>query len=295
MDYSRIYRAFIADRRRIEPTLEGYTEKHHILPRALGGGDDAENLIRLTAGDHFFAHLLLAKIHGGKMWSPVAFMVGGDRNNWKPVQSRRTYDWVKAGLARSKMGEGAYQFDKETYNVVHRDGRRWAGLQSDMPANLGISRSLANMLVKGRLMSAKGWSISGREHLADRSGANHPSYCPDVFDYRHVDGRQFRGTSYELAMAFGLSIEKTANVRSGRQRVHNGWYRDDAPPHGVGRGAKLPGTYTGSRVRLVHDDGRVFEGTRREAVEKLGIKSVGNVSMVVSGRRSHVHGWRLAA
>lgn len=71
MDYQRIYAAFIADRRAAEDTsrlLDTYTESHHISPRALGGDDSPANLIRLTPEDHFFAHLLLAKIHGGKMW-----------------------------------------------------------------------------------------------------------------------------------------------------------------------------------------------------------------------------------
>lgn len=32
MDYHRIYSDFIKDRRAKEPTLEGYVERHHILP-----------------------------------------------------------------------------------------------------------------------------------------------------------------------------------------------------------------------------------------------------------------------
>lgn len=30
-----------------------YTEKHHILPKSLGGDDSAENLTNLTAREHF--------------------------------------------------------------------------------------------------------------------------------------------------------------------------------------------------------------------------------------------------
>lgn len=77
MDYPRIYAAFIEDRRRreVDTVLSNeYTEKHHITPRALGGTDSAENLIHLTPEDHFFAHLLLAKIHGGEMWQALMIM-----------------------------------------------------------------------------------------------------------------------------------------------------------------------------------------------------------------------------
>ena len=44
-------------------TVEGYTEKHHILPRCMGGNDTKENLARLTAREHFIAHRLLTKIY----------------------------------------------------------------------------------------------------------------------------------------------------------------------------------------------------------------------------------------
>lgn len=37
-----------------------YHEKHHILPRCLGGSNDPENLIDLYAYEHFLAHKLLA-------------------------------------------------------------------------------------------------------------------------------------------------------------------------------------------------------------------------------------------
>jgi hypothetical protein len=56
---------------------EGYVERHHILPKALGGTDDSSNLVALTAKEHFVAHVLLAKIHGGIMWQAVIVMKGG--------------------------------------------------------------------------------------------------------------------------------------------------------------------------------------------------------------------------
>lgn len=39
-----------------------YTEKHHIIPRSLGGDNSKENLVRLTAREHFVCHLLLIKM-----------------------------------------------------------------------------------------------------------------------------------------------------------------------------------------------------------------------------------------
>ena len=41
--------------------LTCYTEKHHIIPRCMGGTDDKGNLAILTAREHYIAHLLLTK------------------------------------------------------------------------------------------------------------------------------------------------------------------------------------------------------------------------------------------
>lgn len=38
-----------------------YTEKHHIIPRSMGGSDHSDNLILLTGREHFIAHVLLWK------------------------------------------------------------------------------------------------------------------------------------------------------------------------------------------------------------------------------------------
>jgi hypothetical protein len=46
--------------------LFGYKEKHHILPRCLGGKDIKKNLVELTAREHFIVHMLLCKFTKGR-------------------------------------------------------------------------------------------------------------------------------------------------------------------------------------------------------------------------------------
>ncbi|MCK9154745.1 MAG: HNH endonuclease [Paludibacteraceae bacterium] len=40
-----------------------YYEKHHVIPKCIGGSDNNENLVLLTAREHFLAHFLLTKIY----------------------------------------------------------------------------------------------------------------------------------------------------------------------------------------------------------------------------------------
>lgn len=46
-------------------TLVGYQESHHVLPRCMGGTDAKENLVDLTAEEHYVAHQLLVKMYPG--------------------------------------------------------------------------------------------------------------------------------------------------------------------------------------------------------------------------------------
>jgi hypothetical protein len=61
MNYQRIHDAII-DRAR-NRKLQGYRERHHVIPRCLGGTDDKSNLVELTAREHFIVHKLLVEIY----------------------------------------------------------------------------------------------------------------------------------------------------------------------------------------------------------------------------------------
>ena len=69
MNYQKIYDQLIEKRRRFPLTKNKkdpnyiYCEAHHIIPRCLNGSDDSNNIVNLTAREHFIAHYLLWKIH----------------------------------------------------------------------------------------------------------------------------------------------------------------------------------------------------------------------------------------
>lgn len=72
MDYKLHYNTIVnRGRNRV---LSGYKESHHVIPKCLGGSDEVDNLVDLTAREHYVAHILLAKIYGGKLWHAVNYM-----------------------------------------------------------------------------------------------------------------------------------------------------------------------------------------------------------------------------
>lgn len=64
MTYSAVYCALITKRLNNPITKKDcYCEKHHIIPKSEGGSNEPDNLVNLTAREHYIAHLLLDKIY----------------------------------------------------------------------------------------------------------------------------------------------------------------------------------------------------------------------------------------
>lgn len=62
--YTNIYYSIINSAKSQDRTKskENYFECHHIVPRCLGGNDSKDNLVLLTAREHFICHCLLVKM-----------------------------------------------------------------------------------------------------------------------------------------------------------------------------------------------------------------------------------------
>lgn len=113
MDYSKHYELLIERARNRE--LEGYQERHHIVPRCLGGSNEKENLVDLTPEEHYVAHQLLVKLnpgHHGLAHAAHMMTVSSkctSRNN-------KSYGWLRkkhSSAAKQRIGEKNGSFGKK--------------------------------------------------------------------------------------------------------------------------------------------------------------------------------------
>ena len=105
---SKIYFDFIEDRLSKEHLLTVF-ELHHVYPRSKGGGNDSSNIIKLSHSDHLFAHVLLAKIFGGKMCAALQLML--DDAKYSGRRSRLRYEWARreaAEISRERARGNTY-------------------------------------------------------------------------------------------------------------------------------------------------------------------------------------------
>lgn len=62
MNYKKIHNKLIETaKNRILPA-DTYIERHHIVPRCMGGQDTEDNLVKLTAKEHYLVHWMLVRI-----------------------------------------------------------------------------------------------------------------------------------------------------------------------------------------------------------------------------------------
>ena len=92
MNYSNHYSLLIEKAR--HRVLSTYTERHHIIPKCMGGSNDASNIVSLTPEEHFVAHQLLTRIYPGnhKLILAVRMMTMSKDG---VVRNNKLYSWLK--------------------------------------------------------------------------------------------------------------------------------------------------------------------------------------------------------
>lgn len=153
MNYKRIYDQLIERARNRVP--EGYVERHHIIPKCMGGADDNENLVALYPEEHFVAHVLLLKIypeHPGLI-SAVQQMTAGHEGK---RTRRKLYGWLKrrfaAYMRESQTGSGNSQYGTMwiTDGVSSRKIDRTNEIPEGWSKGRTVSRKTTPSPLKGR-------------------------------------------------------------------------------------------------------------------------------------------------
>jgi hypothetical protein len=244
LDYAAIYSRFITARMASPPV--GYSEAHHIVPKCMGGGDDPGNLIRLTPEDHFFAHLLLAKAHGGRLWYAVVRM-GASRKDGKRgrVRARFMYGAAKRHTAEATSARCSGQpGHKGSKNGMHDPGLiEWFNLDTgarevaskwDMWDRYGGCRAHWTSSATGARKTMMGWTPFP-DKIVVRSGKG------KTFKFINRDGRSFTGTQAAFVRHAGISTASASRVTRHADVTLCGWRMDgslDRMPGGTRSGLK---------------------------------------------------------
>jgi NUMOD3 motif len=113
--YTKWYSAITTNAKQRQ--LDTYTERHHILPESLGGPNTADNLVDLTAREHFVCHWLLTKIY------PTG------EEHWKMLNALRMMraENPRQQRYKTKITGRVYANLKEEYAKIQSEKNKGAG------------------------------------------------------------------------------------------------------------------------------------------------------------------------
>jgi hypothetical protein len=180
MDYARIYQCLV-ERARTR-ILEGYQEKHHVVPKCLGGKDDPDNLVSLTAREHYLAHLLLVKIHpkNRKLVFAAALMCSST-SRLKRSRNRQ-YEWLKIRKINALKGRECTAEHREKLSAAKK-GR---SLSDSAKQKLSIANKGKKLSAETRakMASSQKGRIISDEHRNKLSAASkgRPSFYGWITD-----------------------------------------------------------------------------------------------------------------
>jgi hypothetical protein len=202
MNYLKHYEKLISSKKLIGRKKGGteYFEKHHIIPKWLGGNNSKDNLVLLTAREHFVAHWLL----------------------WKHYKTR------PSALAFHKMTKSKNKSQERNFNSKQFEIARKAFSESQT----GCLNHMWNKPSPNRGKPSKLKGISRPDHSKLMEGENNPSKRNDsrAAISRALSGKKKSDSRIEIMRINTLNAPKKTCEFCGKHidiRNYSRWHGDN--------------------------------------------------------------------
>ena len=145
--YTCIYNSLILVAKTRAKRDDTYYERHHIIPKSLGGGNEPENLVYLTGREHLICHLLLIRMtqgeHKAKMINAAWSMANLNNSNQQ----------------RQPLTARQYAVLREQFSQIHSNR-----MKNNNPMHNPIVRKIYDDSIKRR---GKTSGMTGKRHSED--------------------------------------------------------------------------------------------------------------------------------
>lgn len=222
-----------------------YTERHHILPRCLGGSNNIENIVRLTAREHYICHHLLyhaakgnAKHKMGGAWYAMCWDTRGTKKDYRFIPS---HGYENARLNASKLisisnkgkrkGKLSPHYNWTIYNFYNFETKEvFTGTKYEMNEEFDyICGEEINRLTKNWKHSSKNWICFDGVNIPNRrtyTGEDNNYARLEEYNFYHKDYGNYIGNKYKLQENYpdcNFSHQGLCDLIKSRQKSHRGW------------------------------------------------------------------------
>lgn len=237
MQYGKIYESLMSrafGRKKLKREVAGYVyyEKHHILPRCLGGVDTKDNLVLLTAEEHWLAHLLLVKMHPDNqklIFACQAMSMAGGNNS---RTTNKLFGWIRRAYcdatSRRQKGQVVPQDRRDKISAAlkgqptpHQQG------DSNVSKRPEVAKKISNA-AKGRILgprsaeTKKRISAANKGHTGAIKEAN-GSFAGYIIATPIDGGIALRMGGRKEIESFGFSYQQVRSCIRGRNKSHNSY------------------------------------------------------------------------
>jgi hypothetical protein len=209
-------------------TITGYTEKHHIIPKSLGGSNEKTNVVKLTAREHFVCHLLLTKMTTGNDRYKMIFalhMLSNVKNigEGRYTASSKLYEYAKKSfkeaLGQYWTSENRAKRAKQTKETA--TGRKWSvesknNFKNKAWSDLAIQTRLENCLKSAEARKGSKWDEARHELKFQQYIDKNKHLFTPVFSLAD-EGVNIRQISLKLK----ISWDRVKYILDNRSRINN--------------------------------------------------------------------------
>jgi hypothetical protein len=220
-------------------TVDGYVEKHHIVPKTLGGNNHKDNIVSLTAREHFICHLLLTKMLTGQDRQKMVYalhMLSNTKNSNQQLRyspSSKLYEYQRKIFA--EVHSTRMKDNHPLKNPIHKQSHQLSIDKRGPTSIKGIKRSesmkekmrnrewtqtaldnrLSNCLKSAEARKGSTWS---EEHHAKRFNTyleKNKHLFPQVLEL-YDSGLNIR----KVSLTLGVSWDRTKYIIDNRERLN---------------------------------------------------------------------------
>jgi hypothetical protein len=238
MNYQKIYDTLIAraiGRKKMNKHDPGYVyyERHHIVPKCLGGTDSTLNLVYLTAEEHWIAHLLLVKLNPENnklVYACQAMSMSGGNNK---RTTNKLFGWIrrKYSNATSERQKGRVVTQEQRLKIsssligrpaLHQQGNNNISKRPEVAkkiseSNKGRKQNFSNPELRlKRISEAK----KGKPHL---SGESNPAFKGWIIGTPVEGGPEIRISSKKDMDFYGFTKTSVYKCVNGINHQHKGY------------------------------------------------------------------------
>lgn len=289
MNYIEVYNRITLNRKDLPK--ETYGEVHHIWPKSLGGGNKSENMVRLSAKEHYIAHHLLTKIFPDCREMATAFGMMCGRIGAKGVYvSPRVFALARENFAKAQRGRKVSAATLAKMRESQKGLQRGENHPMFGKHHSAESRQKIREARLGKKASVETKQKLSATHKGLYSGSNHPFYgkhhraetCAKMSAAMSGENNPFFGEHHSAEVRAKISAAHRGKTISEEAR---------AKMSAANRGSNN-GRYDNTQYVFQHPE----HGTRVCAPYELRTKfslDSSDVSKLVRGLKHTCKGWRM--